>query len=449
MLIEKMLADGMSPLTSAHCGFYAIDVETGQSLYRHNAHQLFTPASLVKLVTTAAALEHLGENYRFSTAVDFQGTLSKEGSIQGDLILKGGADPTFNTQGSQKLVDQLLKKKVRSVEGQVKTNVDFLQGSELLQHAEWQDLAGDSAPEVSTLSINENVVNLKIAPSMLGNLAHVALEQDAPYCHLVNQLVTLEQSQPESIWQKDDNPSFQIKRGFCDNYFTITGNISKQQDPLEEKIAVHAPAEYARQIFLKQLHQAGISVKNKLFDTNGLSCQELISLHSIPLSQVLYKMNKESQNLIAELLIRTLGKNGSCALAEGIKVVQRFLPFDTYTYMLHDGAGLSRQNLLSPHQIVSLLQQMYSSSRRDIVLASLPIAGKDGTLQQRFEGTVLEGILHAKTGTLTNVCNLAGYILGKRKIAFCFCMNQHLLTAQACRAYQDQLLLNLYEHFND
>lgn len=414
-------------LNSAHCGISILDLETGKPLHSYQDQQLFIPASLTKLFTSTAAL-HTLENYRFRTSLKLNGFLSN-GIAFGDLILIGGADSTLDRSGLKSLVEQLYEKGVRKIEGDIFVDDSFFKCHPLVKHAEWEDLATNSASEINPLSFEDNTLNLHIkTPSA------AYLEQEIPYCTFQNDLVFDEASTENEI---------KISRKFQDNHFIVSGKVYENS---VEKLAIHRPQDYAKGVLIKYLKEIGIEI-SRTTNQNKSS----IELGSIETSfpALLKKMNKESCNLTAELLIRTVGKvsdpQHTCALTSGLKKSKDIL--DSYSlnsqnYILHDGAGLSRQNLITPMQATSLLRSLYHSAHRDLFIDSLPIGGVDGSLKDRFID--FEGIF-AKTGTLTNVANLAGYafIPGKRKAVFCICINKHLLSVKEGRKQLDQLLIKL------
>ncbi|MBA3722960.1 MAG: D-alanyl-D-alanine carboxypeptidase/D-alanyl-D-alanine-endopeptidase [Parachlamydiaceae bacterium] len=455
--IEKTIEEVIqfSPLASAHCGIQINDLETGQSIFERNNHKLFIPASLVKLYTAAISLDHLGPNFSFITSVFYQGNLEKNGSLNGSLILKGGGDPTLDSNGLKQLAEQLYQQGLRKIEGNILVDDDYLQSTQLFAHAEWEDFGCDYVPEISAMSIEDNCVTLTIIPTQHNEPANISIDQKAPYCQIINQLITLDtpQPNPESIFRKETNKnSWKIQRRFENNTITVSGFIPIWEEPIQEKVAINNPKEYARRIFVKCLKETGIVIneKNSSPSVQQKNLKLLTTIKSAPLSDIIIKMNKESQNLTAELLLRVIGRtvnpDGNSYLDQGLKKLDDFIKINSIhssQYILHDGLGLSRHNLLSPNQIVSLLQYIYRSSHHKILCASLPIAGVDGTLEDRFKDTKAEGFVFAKTGSMSDISNLAGFatLPGKRKIAFCICFNQHLLTSKACSEFVDHLVL--------
>lgn len=455
MLIQFDLLSSGS-LSSAYSGVYLIDLETNQTLYENNAKQLFIPASLTKLFTAAAASQVLPNDLRFRTSVKLHGVMNKDVAY-GSLILCGGGDPTLTSAGLLELAKALYRNGLRKIEGAVSANDDFLEGTHVPPHQECSDLTWDYAPEISALSVDNNSLNLIIeSPTQIDQPAIVILEQVVPYGTVINRLKTVECTYAPGLFQKTDCPfPLNIRRGLNNNIFDISGEIHDREDKVSEKVAIHNPSEYARLIFLSYLKQVGIEVietHNK--PNNNATMHELAFIESEPLPKILQKMNKESDNLAAELMLLTIGqKHSSCTksyVESALNVIEQMLEScsdSRLDYILYDGAGSSKHNLVSPFLVVSLLKSLYQSDQWEMFFNSLPIAGVDGTLKDRYKGTKGENIIYAKTGTHSDVSNLAGYIFtpSGKKMAFCICVNNHRLSSKACRQQIDDFLLTLID----
>jgi len=409
-------------------------------LIQREADQLFTPASNMKLYTTAAALVRLGPNFRFRTSVYVPAQPDERGHVEGDVILYGRGDPNLSARTLTggyltpffDLADQLARAGVREVFGDIVGDESYFVGPRLGVGWEWDDLQWYYGAEVSALSVDDNFVDVTLRPGEReGDPVRVILS--SPAVTVINRAVTAVEGTPQRI---------EIERGLQDNVVEIRGVMPRDSVGYRAAVAVHHPALYAATLFREALLRRGIRVHGravaadwKVRRERPLDLRQMVELaavESVPLSEVIRVVNKISQNLHAEILLRVLGAevNGEGSDEKGLDVIREFLGeigARTSGVRVRDGSGLSRLNLVTPATTVDLLRFMSQHEYGAIYRESLPIAGVDGTLERRMRGTPAEGNVRAKTGTLAYTFTLSGYVTTARgeRLVFSFMANHH------------------------
>jgi D-alanyl-D-alanine carboxypeptidase/D-alanyl-D-alanine-endopeptidase (penicillin-binding protein 4) len=422
-----------SGLASARWGVFVMSLKDNRVLYARDSDRPFIPASNMKIYTTAVALDLLGADYRWRTSVYAASEADKTGTLNGDLTLygRGAPDLALSANGDKsslaQLADELYRRGVRRVRGNVVGDESYFRGEPLGDGWLWNDVQWYFGAETSALSIGGNEVTLTLAPSgKAGEPAAVKLEPETDYVRLINDTMTAESGQPATIG---------INRGLSDNLIRVWGDFPLRSSGYKVRLSVHQPALWAASMFMAELRARGITVEGKALTKDArvtqesdrfdpLHAVELASMTSKPLGDIARAINKESLNLEAELILRTLGKvKGATAPATdprkmltrgddeaGLAVIMRWLEqagISTRNMALHDGSGLSRLDLVTPEASARLLAAISKSSASVIFRDSLPIAGRDGTLRSRLR--TAGGRIYAKTGTLTYTNSLSGY----------------------------------------
>lgn len=437
-VLEKRISALLRSL-GAQRGFWGVFVaraSDGAILYTRNADHLFLPASNMKLLTTAAALEALGSEHVFRTTVETEAPPDAEGRVE-TLILVGRGDPNLSARVlpmTQKpewserpdetlrvLARQVATNGVRAVtRGLVVDDRYFIHEPHSRGWGVEDLLYGYGAP-VTALAFNDNALKLRIAPgAMAGEPARVTLEPYSDVYRVNNRVQTVPARAPKRIY---------IERLPGSDELDLWGQIPLVSPASEEWVAVENPLELAAKVFRAALEEQGVLVGPdiEILRTSRLEAatggepppalrRVVVAEHvSLPLPEALRVINKLSQNLHAEMLLRTMGREvkNFGSLTAGVEVVEEFLKragAEPNSYHLVDGSGVSRQNLVSPRTVGAVLLAMARSARFQAFLDSLAIAGVDGTLMERMRNTPLEGRLFAKTGTLEHCNTLSGYL---------------------------------------
>jgi D-alanyl-D-alanine carboxypeptidase/D-alanyl-D-alanine-endopeptidase (penicillin-binding protein 4) len=423
-------------LASATIGIKVESLETGKVLFEENANKLLRPASNMKLYTVAAALDRLSPDYHFLTSVYAPAKPNAEGVIHGDLTIYGRGDPSiaarFNNgdylKGIDDLAARIVAAGVKRVEGDLVGDESYFIGPPYGSGWEWEDLTWWFGAEVSALSSNDNALDLSVKPgAQVGAAAVITTGPSDPLLTIVNRVVTS---------AKGAKRELTVYRGLGANELWVSGSIALDDKGYSGGVAISHPALLFSYLLRSSLAQRGVIITGKTRTVppsvspataeNGVTIGnqvEVASLQSPPLSSIAAQTLKPSQNLYTELILRTLGKVSAppptavnanrTSEAAGIEVVKTFLRetgFGSPTLVQTDGSGLSWHDMVTAEATLQLLTYMhrhrYSSFFRD----ALPVAGVDGTLKNRFKGTLAENNLRAKTGTLSSASSLSGYV---------------------------------------
>jgi D-alanyl-D-alanine carboxypeptidase/D-alanyl-D-alanine-endopeptidase (penicillin-binding protein 4) len=500
----RPLADRIAEVLSAPDlarGFWGIEVvslspgiPTGKTLYSQNADKLFTPASNTKLVTTAAALALIGPDYKFRTTVETTGTLDRYGRLNGDLVLVGHGDPNLSgrelpydlktqrnddpIQALESLADALVQKGVKFIDGDIVADDSYFAFERYGEGWSQDDLVWADGAPVSALTINDNVVFVNILPAdRPGEKAFVSVKPFADYYRLDNRIITT----PAGTGRK-----FFVNREPGSTVLTLWGNMPLDDAGANEALAIEDPAEFAAGLFRQLLEKRGIiiyghqrtrhtelatlstfsvtaiaplrggRVNDRVTDKDNdgqprpLKTDQPITLASYEskaLLQDIRVINKVSQNLHAEILLRLLGRErGNAGTVEGgLEVLRGFLTkagVSSDEYVFYDGSGLSRQNLVTPHAIVQLLRYCSTQPWGADYKATFPVAGVDGSLTERFTSPRLRNRIMAKTGALGGVKTLSGYATtdAGQVVAFSILSNNFNLPAKRVTDAIDQLV---------
>ncbi|HEY9649222.1 MAG TPA: D-alanyl-D-alanine carboxypeptidase/D-alanyl-D-alanine-endopeptidase [Coleofasciculaceae cyanobacterium] len=387
-------------------GILVETLSTANRLYSRDAEQYFIPASNVKLLITAAALRQLSPQFRIRTSVYGTGTLPNLTSLR----VVGRGDPSLTTAQLEDLAQQLKRRGVRQVEHLIVDNSYFRQ-AEINPTWEWEDIQYNYATSTNSLILNQNTVTLTLSPQQSGQPLQLNWNDTiaAKQWRVENQSVTATAGTENSVTLMGvlGQPLLKIK-----------GQLAADAQPDSWDLAILNPAQYFLDSFRQSLLSEGITVTQaSIIDNFSVmeSMQELAAIESPSLAELVKETNQQSNNLYAEVLLRILETEGDRTANpdDGLAVLKQRLTelgINPEGYHLMDGAGLSRHNLVSPDAIAQTLQRMAQTPQATIYRASLPVAGVSGTLENRFRNTAVQSHLQAKTGTLTGVSALSGYL---------------------------------------
>ena len=397
-----------SEFKNARWGMIAISLKDGRAVCGIDAQKLFNPASIQKLLTSIVALDKLGADFRSKTSVYSANTI-KNGILKGDLVLYGRGSPDLDNEALAKLASELKQKGIKKIEGDVIGDESYFKGDKLGDGWTWNEAQWYYGAAASALTINENKVTITLQngnPKADSNLVELSGE----------------------VKPIEDIEAIGLKRELGTNKIYVWGNGKA----LNARVAVNKPALLAAKIFKETLEKNGIQVKGdaKTADwksTNKLDAEnatEIATLKSQTLRETIRKMNRDSVNLFAELILRNLGKKfGSEAPDDnpkmqklrgddsaGASLIKKWLGdknIATNEIAIHDGSGLSRLDFVTPEAFTRALAFASNAEFSEAFKNSLPAAGRSGTLKGRL-GNVSGKVL-AKTGTITYANSLAGY----------------------------------------
>jgi D-alanyl-D-alanine carboxypeptidase/D-alanyl-D-alanine-endopeptidase (penicillin-binding protein 4) len=411
-------------------GFWGIEVrslKSGKVLYARNAEKNMKPASTLKLVTTAAALDAFGPDLRMRTTLETAARRDAMGRILGDVYLVGRGDPELGTAAFQEMAEALKASGIRRVEGRLVGHEGLFSGDRRGSDWTWGDLVWSYGAEVSALSFNDNIATLTVSPGeRAGDPVMVEQSPETAYYRVASTAVTSPAGTASDLV---------LERDFGTSVIRLGGTFPVGDEPEELGVALEDPARYAATVFAEALEARGIRVAGGVSTSSApipMGARVLAAHDSAPLAEILKGINKPSQNLHTEILLRLLGARvkGVGTVDAGHAAVLEFLRrvgVSPQAWSLQDGSGLSRSDLVSPHEMVSLLAAMdrhrYAAAFKD----SLPIAGVDGTLEHRMRGTRAQGRVVAKTGTIRHVNALDGYVATRagERLAFAIVVNHY------------------------
>lgn len=471
--IEKILSEPGA--RRAFWGIKVLDLDSGETLYQLNADHFFTPASNTKLFSTALALLRLGPDYRFLTRIATDALPDAEGRIAGELVLAGGGDPNFSArvlpydkqseflpnrlQPIDELAEELAAAGIRQIDGDI-IGDDTLYVWQRYPHG-WavDDIANGDGPPVTALVINDNVVSLVIRPGQkAGDPALVRLDPPTPYFEVQNLIQTAPKAaRPIRMYREPGSRTV-----------TLQGEIGVEDRGRTELLAIDDPALFAAEALREALVRHSITVLGRAASRHAYAYElqdpgkearpqrpyalVLASRSSMPLVEDLRLTNKISQNLHAELALRAAARErrGVASIEASLAEMRQFLSeagIGEHDYFLRDGSGLSRLNLLTPAALVQLLAYMWRSPLRQPWLETLPVAALDGTLRSRFVAIEGAGSVHAKTGTLTHVAALSGYVIppDSRHLAFSILANNYNGDGASLRAILDRICAQILQ----
>lgn len=398
----------------AHVGFLAVDTVRGTLLYAHDADDEFAPASNFKLLVGSAALAKLGASFRFVTTLSSDAA-PKDGTIAGNLYLRGGGDAQLRASDLHDAARALLAAGVRRVQGGVITDASHDDAQRYAPGWSWDDLPYEYAAVVSALELEKGIVHVYASPgSAPGEKVTLRVEPQSDAFTIENDATT---GAPKSADTTD------VVRSWTQPYtIAITGSYpagAAESDDLEP--SVPDPEAYAGDVLLHALRDAGISVAGGR--RNGATPASAVPLwqhQSAAMAELLADFWLPSNNLMGELFLKELGvvragepgsdANGAKAEADYLRAIGA----DPATVSIADGSGLSVYDRITPRDLVTVLQSDWNGTQRNAATDALPLAGVRGTLQDAFAGTPLTGEVFAKTGTARHLRALSGFLQTSR-----------------------------------
>lgn len=408
----------LSPaLARGTVGIFVYSLERGDTLFAVNEHKLLTPASTEKIVTLAVAADRLGWNRSYETTVTATGSI-ENGVLTGDLIVVGSGDPTIDDWDGYAsarfaaFAATLKERGIRAIAGRIVGDDNAFEDEGIGAGWAWDDLHASYAAPVGALQFNQNTAQLVVSAGQVGEPAHVDIVPDVAPLILRNLAAT--SAGPEVTLSVRPEP----RSGTIE----IVGTVPLAASRTTRNVAVQNPTLYFVNALRAALVRNGIEVRGPAIDIDDvppvLHRAPVVladQLFSRSLEEIATTMMKVSQNLYAETLFKTAGalETGNASSNGGRRTVRSLLTgwgVPASDFLIVDGSGLSRYNLITAEALVKVLAHVYRDERlRDPFLNSLPIGGIDGTLSRRLGGSA-SGRVQAKTGSLANARSVAGYL---------------------------------------
>lgn len=434
--IDEILTD--EQLKGAITGVSIRSGETGELLYSHFGETRLRPASNMKILTSIAALETLGADYRFATEVLVDGDLDGD-VLEGNVYIKGYGDPTLLPEDLDQFAKDLKAYGIQTITGNIFADDSWYDDVRLSQDLNWSDESNYTGTQVSALTLSPNreynagTVIVEVDPgSTIGQKAEVTITPETDHVNIVNQTETVSRKAGKKI---------SIEREHGTNTINIEGEIPIDGIHSQSWVAVWEPTDYVLDIFKKSLEENGIRLMEDLKmrqKTTPKKATVITQKESMTLAELLIPFMKLSNNGHGEILTKEMGKvvydEGSWD--NGLQVIEEVIAkfeVDTETVLLRDGSGMSHKNMIPANEITQLLYQVQQQSWYPIFENSLPIAGEEdrligGTLHYRMTDPHLKGNIKAKTGNLTGVSTLSGYVTAKsgEELIFSILINNYL-----------------------
>ncbi|MGA7723401.1 MAG: D-alanyl-D-alanine carboxypeptidase/D-alanyl-D-alanine-endopeptidase [Ignavibacteriaceae bacterium] len=441
--------------SNAQWGVVIQSLETGEYLYKRNEDKLFIPASDLKLFTTSTGLITLGSEYKFKTNLYMNGYI--DGSIlKGDLVIQGKGDPTISERfynGNMLKIfndwaDSLINIGIDEITGNIVGDDNAFDDVGLGTGWAWDYESSWFAAPSSAICFNDNCVDIVVTVNKKSHQPDVVISPDTKYIIILNKAVTV---------SKDSITAIETYREPGTNVITIFGTIRDNADSVKTFVTVNNPTQYAMVVLKDVLKRKGILIDGYPIDVNDMTnspdysrMKSLFTQYSPPLKEIIKVTNKQSQNLYAEQILKTIGleTKGFGSVANGLNTEGRVLKdmgINPESMNIVDGSGLSRLDLVTPRQIVALLNYMYKSRYFIPFFNSLPIAGIDGTLGDRMQNSKAQGKIRAKPGYLEGVRNLSGYAFtgDNEPIAFSIIVNNFSVPVKLADNIQDLVCLRI------
>jgi D-alanyl-D-alanine carboxypeptidase/D-alanyl-D-alanine-endopeptidase (penicillin-binding protein 4) len=465
-----------APVNKGAWGLLVVDAATGETLYEKNADCYFTPASNMKLLTTALALDKLGPDFRFRTTIETPGNIT-QGVLSGDLILIGRGDPNlsnrkfpFDTKEEfdgppekvlSELADQVLAHGVKEISGDIVGDDSYFPRDRYPDGWEIDDMVWEYGAAISAIVVDDNAVTVTLTPGEKpGDPTVAVVEPVTSDFTLKNEVTTAEKVEKSDKSGKTEKPDLTLVREPGSNTVLFTGTLPVKSAPRKLVLAVQEPAQHAATTLARLLADRGVKFHgtaraNHDPDAAEASRTVLAEHISLPLGTTLKLVNKISQNLHTEILLRTAARQqGRWATPDDLLK----FPEEFYTrvgiapgdVVQEDGSGLSRHDLVTPRAFVALLLYAQKQTWFPVYFDSLPVAGIDGTLSDRMKKAGMMGKIHAKTGSVEHVRTLSGYAetVGGRRLIFSFLSNNESVKDHEVHDALDGLCLAMMDEFD-
>lgn len=451
IILAATLLTGHPVTGKANMSVLIVDAQSGREIDSYRPDHVVPPASVMKLLTTGAALEILGADFRFPTTLEYSGAIEK-GVLQGDLYIHGSCDPSLGWKGRTAFLNQWVRAVrnagIQRINGRIVADMTMLDGD--AQNPAWlcEDAGNYYAPGVFAINYYGNTMNILLQSGEVGSVAKVQrTEPQVEGLRFINRI-------------RCDRISYDgaFVRGVpYSNERYLTGSVPSNLGTFGVRGDLPNAGLLLAQHFTSRLREAGITVKYDASyeaDYNALTPprQVLYTHYSEPLSEIIKETNINSNNLYAEAIFRYLGTRYSLPgtihnSADLIRDFWRRRGVDIQNAIIKDGCGLAPQDAVSAKTFVQLLTYMAGSKYRDAWFASLPVSGETGTLKTLCVDTPLQGRIHAKSGTIAGTKNFAGYIdlPDGRRWVFAVLVNSAPGKAKNIQTIIQQYLLDVYQ----
>jgi len=453
--IERLMAD--EELSGATISANLVDALTGEEIESYQKDVLASPASVWKLATTSAALAGLGLDFRFSTPLVYDGRI-ENGVLEGDLIIIGSGDPTLGSrhfgEGFEEVLETFAQSVsdagIDSISGKVIANGGHFQGQSIPGTRVWEDMGNYFGTGIHGLNFNDNTyfLNFRTPAEPDQNAQLLSIYPEVPDLEIESEVMS-------STTQSDQAYIYGSPLG---SRRTVRGTLPLGRERFTIKGSIPDPALFTAFHLSEKLRRMGIFstgyAAEKSTYREPVTYKVLVKIESVPLSQIVGHINKESDNLMAEGLLVQLGaKRGEASIESGLEALEDYLKNiwgADATFFAYDGSGLSRFNAASAEQMTKLLVHIRNNADlKKGVLDQLPLAGKEGSVKWFGLHTNLAGNAKLKSGSMKNVKAYAGVMqtYSGRELAFAILVNNFDISSTQVRKKIEDWLIRAYGHY--
>ena len=429
-------------------GISIVDADLNKIIFQKNAHLPVTPASTVKLFTTSAALLNLGKGFKFSTELLTTDNNIADGTINGDLIIKGFANPFFTSGELDSMAINIRKLGITEITGNIVGDDSYFDSR--YDREKWikRERSNLALPPVSALIMDRNEITLSFIPvkDKLKPFRFSVLPKSNLYEISGNAKITRRRRLPTIL--VNSRPK-EIK-------INIKGYIRKRRHAYSYKAFVDNPPVFIADMLYEKLKNQGIAIDGTIKANKSKGKTYLLEKKETNLEYVIKKTDKESDNFLAEIIFKTLGAQYSHEVGNSFYATQAVYSFleksgiNSDNIEIVDGSGISRENKLTASAVTKLLKLIYNNKEVfNTFYASLASAGKDGTLENRLAGFGLKGNFHGKTGTLNGVSAVSGYLTTNsgKNVILSILINFNRNGADYWRELQDEIIIQVAKDY--
>lgn len=441
--INELFKDKYFESTAASIDVY--DLTNQKIIYQKNNKLLLHPASNMKILTTAAGLKFLGKDYQFKTSFYYEGNIY-DSVLAGNLFVVGGCDPDFTTQDLELAAAKIKEAGINKITGNIYGDVSFMDSMFWGNGWMWDDDPSTDEPYLTPLTINDNSVAISVQYDKLKDEIVVESVPKTSFIEII-QNVAIGNDENDSHLRVDRDWLNRTNKFFIDGY--ISRPASKEGELFSGNFNLFKPELYFLTLFKETLLRNGIKFSGDIYIKTLDKLSKLIFTYCRSYDSVIVNLNKTSDNLSAEMTLRNLAQKyfGQPASAQnGLRLIDSLIVLcglNPKIYRLVDGSGVSHYNLVSAELLISVLKYFYYNEPAlfETLYNSFPIAGVDGTLENRMRKTKAEKNVHAKTGTLSGVASLSGYVQNKRgsMIAFSILVQNYAGGSKRARDFIDSV----------
>lgn len=424
-----------SSVKHSDTGVMIYNITKDKPVFGYKADHLYRPASIQKLLCVITALNDIApEKQIFTTSLYYTGSISG-GVLKGDLYVKGGYDPEFTVKNLDDLAASVARAGIKKVEGHVYGDVTMTDNMFWGEGWCWDDCQSSFQPYMSPLIVNKGCVSVSVRPTGNGGYTVSGYPDADAY----------------KIEKRGGNGYPEISSDWMNrsNTIVVSGRFKKAAS---KQVCIYPAEELFMSAFMKSLKKSGVTAGETGYKAVPDGASELYSIDR-PMTEAVHEAMKESDNLSAEAIlfkIAELDRKSYASREDGTRRIGKLvtkLGLDARDYRIMDGCGLSIYDYVSPRLMVTFLDYAYTTPRiKSRLYNQLPVAGVDGTLKNRMKGTKAMRNVHAKTGSVTGVSSLAGYVTAANGDVLAFAIiSQGVFPSSSGRKLQDKICVMLSE----